>query len=208
MRLLTVIDTSSSDSCHTVGQELIRPFSISFGHSFQIEAGKIERNLEASNLKKIIVIALAILFLPITLLCGCLGAILLQRSVSHKMQYDRIQEKLYPIYRPPPKATDKVSDYSFDVLKKLADGFTESPYVRSLISSSVYEVETRFNGDTIAHSVYPNTPEKITKYQQKIPDIICSVRENLESILKLAIPISELKNVIEKHFRTLFPFVF
>lgn len=92
IRALTYIETEKNDLCHEIGQELMRPFSIAFGHSYRIKDKAVEN--PSSTVKKIIVISIAILVLPVTLLSLCIGAPLLAYSSTHKKRYQQIPKPL------------------------------------------------------------------------------------------------------------------
>ncbi|MBA3722581.1 MAG: GNAT family N-acetyltransferase [Parachlamydiaceae bacterium] len=95
-RLLTNIEVKEPDFCHNVGQILIKPLSILCGRSFRV-ADTIDEIPTSSTLKKIIIISIDILLLPLTLISGTVGAVFLKFSASHKQGYDEVIKRFINI---------------------------------------------------------------------------------------------------------------
>lgn len=108
------------------------------------------------------------------------------------------------------KAKDSVSDYDLTSLKQIADEIIMSPYLRNLIRGDIYDVQCHdFEvGDVVKRTRYPSTVAEIEEYERRVPLIVQNVRAHVEKELQITIPISELVAVLEKHHRTLFPYIF
>lgn len=213
-RILAYIESRNADNYHKTGQELLTPFSWAFGHSFRVVHNRIFNNNEVEKLnenntiRKIILLCVAVLIFPVTLIAGAIGCICLLMSNSHKQQYFLIQERFRELAPPLVRATDSVESYNFEVLKKISDRLITSPYYRELIPPPIYQIKTEFGVDTVAHTCYPQLENEIALYQNKVPSIVNAVRLALEDTLNRAVKISEILKVLDENHQKLFPFIF
>lgn len=93
-KILTNIEIEQTDLSHKVGQFLIRPLSITFGHSFRIEK-QLAEEFTISIIKKVIVSIAAIVLFPVTLVCASVGAALLHVSSTHKHAYEIVEKNRF-----------------------------------------------------------------------------------------------------------------
>lgn len=91
LQSLMHITTQSPDTCHTLGQALLRPASLFLGHTYELKGGIVELKNE-HLLKRISVVALALILLPITLLAAAIGSILLASSSTHQKAYEQLSK--------------------------------------------------------------------------------------------------------------------
>jgi len=90
MRILTKIKGNEADFLQNAGQWLISPFSIVLGRTYCIKDNISKDN---STICKVITVFVAFIFLPLTLLFGTIGAIMVTCSSSHKNAFKQIQER-------------------------------------------------------------------------------------------------------------------
>lgn len=95
-QILTNIDIEKPDHYHKIGQVLLKPFSICFGHRFTVENGVGELIIN-STIKRIITFVLGIVLFPLSFVCGIFGIILLRYSITHKNAYALIQKNRFHI---------------------------------------------------------------------------------------------------------------
>lgn len=91
MRILTNIKGNQADFLQKAGQGFIKPFSIVFGHTYSIEDSISKKH--TSTINKVITTFISVIILPLTLLFGAIGAIMVTCSSSHKNAYKQIQEE-------------------------------------------------------------------------------------------------------------------
>lgn len=91
MRILTNIKGNQADFLQKAGQGLIRPFSVILGCSYKIRDNISKEH--TSTINKVITTFIAVIILPLTLLLGAIGAIMVTCSSSHKNAYKQIQEE-------------------------------------------------------------------------------------------------------------------
>ena len=211
-QILSYIETQNPDRYHSLGQTLLRPLSIAFGHTFKLE--KEIQEIQFSTTKKIISIACTILLLPVALSAYCIGAILITLSSSHKKDYEQIQQHLiskkFIDPKNPKKTTDTVDNYTFEQLKKIADGLLVGSYSK-FVDQSIYEIQYQdvdmsnicFEGTPPV--AYPQTPEEIKIYHDAIPAIVSHARDQVQEKLEKAVPISQLLKAIHENYYDLFP---
>jgi hypothetical protein len=92
-RIIAQIELSSgSDLSHVLGQTLLSPVSFVFGHSYRLMNGDVNKLPDTSLLKKVIILALAAFFYPITLTAAGCGFLLLCISDTHRNAYEEVKK--------------------------------------------------------------------------------------------------------------------
>lgn len=211
VRLLTNIESKdSSDVFHDIGQMLLAPWAIVCGRSFRIEE-ELKKLPDTSIVKKIVVVAIAIIFWKAAVVLTGIGILLLLSSDTHKKDYARIKENLNHLIIGNDsfvKAKDTVDDYDKEELKKVADILVNNMYYRNLIDKKVYDLKTKdSSGDTVKKTIYPELPNDLEEYEEKVPAIVSSVREVVEVKLQKAVRICNLLTELEKNHKSIFPYV-
>lgn len=91
MPLFVSIEVDEPDRCQQIGQFLWSPWAIGFGHSYRVDAQGVHALPDPSLVKRIVVVALAILLWPITLLATVLGNFITASSATQRKAYAQIK---------------------------------------------------------------------------------------------------------------------
>jgi RimJ/RimL family protein N-acetyltransferase len=91
MPLLVSIEVDEPDHCQQIGQFLWSPWVIGFGHSYRVDAQGVHALPDPSLVKRVAVIALAILLWPLTLLATVLGNFITASSATQTKAYTQIK---------------------------------------------------------------------------------------------------------------------
>lgn len=104
------------------------------------------------------------------------------------------------------KPADSVTDYTPETLKEIADYLIQDIYSRSLISRTVYAIQTDAMSGDAPITLYPHTEEAIQAYTQAVPAIVDTVRNSVAKKLQSPVKISELRETITTNHRKIFAY--